>query len=508
MKYKSRQLREAATTKARCQRMVRDMDEMLKDKSLPSEMRREMESLRGALRKTWKELATGAQLANGRKGLSAKEADEVKPTEPTAPEADLTEGRMSDTVIESMDYVPWGVVSFAQLEAADAAQEMAHELRERAAQFSAMVNNILTADADTVADKPGAMRMLFEEFLLIVSDAFVTAADDAAMMDADAAEVEPVEEVTQLAQETEPLAEAWESAAVLLEEAAPESLAMLNVQIIRPGWGNARDNHFYPREMLERDAGRFVGAKMFETDHKAEEKSTRTWVSTVKEIAGFTADGAPIARVVVHDPGFAERVRNLSAAGLLEKMECSILANGQAKPFEQAGRKGKVVDSITEVSSVDWVTRAGAGGHAMALAESAAGGLDEGGEQFIPAQPEPVSTETAEAEPEPVTIHEQEPEQVTEAAPDPVLLAETEVDAALAKTNLPPASVLALARESYTDAAALAEAIKAEIRRIKEISGSGRPFALGEAAAVSSVTPTRASIDAALDKINSKYFGR
>lgn len=525
MKYKSRQLREAATTKARCQRMVRDMDEMLKDKSLPSEMRREMESLRGALRKTWKELATGAQLANGRKGLSAKEADEVKPTEPTAPEADLTEGRMSDTVIESMDYVPWGVVSFAQLEAADAAQEMAHELQERAAQFSAMVNNILIADADTVADKPGAMRLLFEEFMLIVSDAFVTAADDAAMMDAEPeeAEPEPTETGEGVIQETddqpEPLAESYAAEAVLLEEAAPESLAMLDVQIIRPGWGNARDNHFYPREMLARDAGRFVGAKMFETDHRPEEKSTRTWVSTVKEIAGFTSDGAPIARVAIHDPDFAERVRNLSAANLLEKMECSILASGRAKPFEEAGRKGKAVEAITEVSAVDWVTKAGAGGHALNLAESAAGGLvepgakflislDEGGEQFIPAQPEPVSTETAEAEPEPVAIHEQEPEPITEAAPDPVRLAETEVDAALAKTNLPPASVLALARESYTDAAALAEAIKAEIRRVKEISGSGRPFALGEAAAVSSVTPTRASIDAALDKINSKYFGR
>lgn len=496
MKYKTRQLREAATTKARCQRMVRDMDEMLKDKSLPSEMRREMESLRGALRKTWKELATGAQLANGRKGLSAKEADEVKPTEPTAPEAEMTEGRMSDTVIESMDYVPWGVVSFAQLEAADAAQEMAHELQERAAQLSAMVNNILTADAATVADKPGAMRLLFEEFLLIVSDAFVTAADDAAMMDTDAAEVEPMEEVIQLAQETEPLAEAWETAAVLLEEAAPESLAMLDVQIIRPGWGNARDNHFYPREMLERDAGRFVGAKMFETDHVQAEKNTRTWVSTVKEIAGFTADGAPIARVVVHDPGFAERVRNLSAAGLLDKMECSILANGQAKPFEAGGRKGKVVETITEVSSVDWVTKAGAGGHAMALAESEAGGV------VSVEAPEPVQdTVSVEAElpAAPIEIHEQEP------APEPVLSTEA-VGEALAKTNLPAPSVVKLLAGQYANGAQLKEAIGEEVKRVKEISGAGRPFGLGETAAANKQQPvSQSKVAETMDAVNSRF---
>ncbi|NIQ92599.1 MAG: hypothetical protein GWN93_27920, partial [Deltaproteobacteria bacterium] len=145
----------------------------------------------------------------------------------------------------------------------------------------------------------------------------------------------------------------------------------LNVGIIRPGWGNKKDGHYYPAETLRRDsAAVFPGIKMYESDHRDEEKSTRTWVSTVDEITGFTEDGAPIGRVVVHDEGFAKRLLALNEAGILNKMECSILGTGKVRKGEIDGRKGKIVEAITDARSVDWVTRGGAGGHALNLAES------------------------------------------------------------------------------------------------------------------------------------------
>ena len=151
----------------------------------------------------------------------------------------------------------------------------------------------------------------------------------------------------------------------------------LDVALIRPGWGNKRDNHYYPRDVVERDAPVFAGVKMYETDHRQDEKSTRTWVSTVKEIVGYTDDGAPIGRVSVHDRNFAERLMALAADDLLEKMECSILAAGTARKGEVDGRKGHVVEAITSAESVDWVTRAGCGGRALKLAETSPESFEE-----------------------------------------------------------------------------------------------------------------------------------
>jgi hypothetical protein len=188
--------------------------------------------------------------------------------------------------------------------------------------------------------------------------------------------------ILSLFEEDEDMAEFAESATghvIGLVEAATEKVVPLHldVAIIEPGWGNKRDNHYYPKEVLERDAEVFAGVKMFESDHRQMEKSTRTWVSTVTGIEGFTDDGAPIGRVSVHDRNFAERLLALDADGLLDKMECSILAGGKAKRGEVDGKKAKIVEAITSAESVDWVTRAGAGGRALALAES--GHKDEQG---------------------------------------------------------------------------------------------------------------------------------
>jgi hypothetical protein len=68
----------------------------------------------------------------------------------------------------------------------------------------------------------------------------------------------------------------------------------MRVQLIRPGWGNTKDNHYYPPEVLRRDAHVFEGKKMYTTDHVQGEKSERTEVSVIEAIESFTDDGAPI----------------------------------------------------------------------------------------------------------------------------------------------------------------------------------------------------------------------
>jgi len=292
------------------------------------------------------------------------------------------------------------------------------------------------------------------------------------------------QEVT-IENETERLCESSDGAEVLSLGALAEAEdgrgpLTVKVKLIRPGAGNASDRHYYPAAMLRRDAGRFAGAKMYETDHKDAEKNTRTWVSTIRRVDEFDEDGAPLAEVVVHDPSFAERLRNLSQAAMLGKMECSILASGRVKEGDIDGESYRIVEGIETVSSVDWVTRAGAGGQALELAESEPG---EGGEPAT----------------EPAT--EQEPETMAAEA----------VRAWLdEKANLPGAVVELLAEREYADETALEQAVREMGEALARQFGSGRVTDNGPTAPapVLSESERRAKFEEGVAAVNKKYLGR
>ena len=150
-----------------------------------------------------------------------------------------------------------------------------------------------------------------------------------------------------------------------------------NLKIIAPGAGNKHDNHWYPAEMLKRDANVFEGVDVFVTDHRENERSERTKVGKIKSIIGFTEDGGPIGRTVIYDPELAEKTRNRAQAGELGTLHCSILAHGTAKKGEIDGKKYHIVEAISYASAVDLVSRAGAGGRALSLVESETGSYQE-----------------------------------------------------------------------------------------------------------------------------------
>jgi len=144
----------------------------------------------------------------------------------------------------------------------------------------------------------------------------------------------------------------------------------LMVRLLTPGPGNPKDRHYYPPEVVRRDAHVFEGAKMFLTDHRPEERSVQTQVSVVERITGFSPDGAPLARVLVYDPAMCEKVRNLADVSRLDQLAVSILGTGTSRKGRVGNEDYQVVERIDEGLYVDWVTRAGAGGQALALAES------------------------------------------------------------------------------------------------------------------------------------------
>lgn len=272
----------------------------------------------------------------------------------------------------------------------------------------------------------------------------------------------------------------------------PRAPLLMDVALITPGWGNERDNNYYPSKVLRRDARVFEGAKMYTSDHRPGEKSVRTEVSVIKQIKGFTDDGALIAQVAVHDPDFAEATRNRAKLGTLSSLECSILAIGRTKKGKVNDRKGNIVEAITSAMSVDWVTKGGRGGHAIALAES-----NTGGEQVAEEEQVTTQQETEEESQEATLTEDGGEEEIT-------YLAESEIKEILTASRLPQQAQGRLAEGQYLDAEAVKAAIEQERAYIKELTGSGKPFAQGETAPTDAQM-SEADYDAAYNDILKRH---
>ena len=149
--------------------------------------------------------------------------------------------------------------------------------------------------------------------------------------------------------------------------------------LIREGWGSSG---YYPREVLERDGPNCwpAGTQQY-LNHPSQTEQLELPERKVQDWAS----------VIVTDPVWDEAERGLVAEvevfpqwqGLLNKkfaehVGLSIRALGVAEHGEAEGREGPIVKSLTEGISVDWVTRAGAGGRVLELVESAREQADEG----------------------------------------------------------------------------------------------------------------------------------
>lgn len=96
------------------------------------------------------------------------------------------------------------------------------------------------------------------------------------------------------------------------------------------------------------------------------------------------------------------------------------------------------------------------------------------------------------------------------ATAENVTLSEADVTALLeAEKRLPAASRVRLAEGTYPTTEDVNKAILKELEYLKEVLGSGQPFALGASSPAIPMTPAEreAKAQEALDKVNSKYFG-
>ena len=424
--------------------------------------------------------ASQAQVNAAKKKLQAVAKEHIEGYEAEAAEM------YTDDEYRVQPPTPFAVRTFADLDAAGKAAQLAERLQQRADQFFMLFWRIWNDPVLEMSGKLAAWDALFGEFKVIFNSEIDSEPVDESGKIGEIAEAQDVRDAPDAI-----LAELAENNVAV--ETGRRAPVLVDFQILKPGPGNKKDNHFYPADVVERDIHVFERADVFATDHREDERSERTKVGIVQRCpASFTDDGAPIARVLLYDPDQAEKARNRADAKELGTLECSIFGNGNAQDEKINGHKYKKVTAITEGRFLELVSKAGAGGKALRLAEMEAEMNASTGAQTPEEEQEVVTEATAATPPEPVAVAISESEtaeppasellpaeQTAEnaAEPAPVTLSESEVKAVLDSRRLPLAAYKRLAEGSYSDAAALETAITAEIAYITELTGSGKPTA-------------------------------
>lgn len=160
-----------------------------------------------------------------------------------------------------------------------------------------------------------------------------------------------------------------EAVASAFREGSPTSGSRREITIIRSGWGSSG---YYSPEVLERDIPRIFppGSQMYlnhptqEEDQMRPERDLRDLVGKVTSeprMAGV--DSVSEAHVYDHWQPVIEAIA--PDVGL------SIRAFGIAEHGSAGGKEGMVIQSLTEGLSIDYVTKAGAGGAVGPLIEAA-----------------------------------------------------------------------------------------------------------------------------------------
>jgi hypothetical protein len=163
--------------------------------------------------------------------------------------------------------------------------------------------------------------------------------------------------------------------AVISERAAASAKATgkMLVQFISPGWGSS--GYYSPEVLAEAASSRVIpaGTHMYadhpteDDDRKRPERSIRDLMAVTTSDAQVASNGALVGEVRVVAP-YQELLTDLKDhIGVSIRGDATDVTEGLAE-----GRKGRIIEGLAHVSSVDFVTRPGRGGQVLALLESAA----------------------------------------------------------------------------------------------------------------------------------------
>lgn len=187
---------------------------------------------------------------------------------------------------------------------------------------------------------------------------------------------EPPESLLSLAGQSESHRESAairETVVEAIREAPSGTPATVDIQIIQAGW-NKSGTRFYPADVLARDVPKVypAGTHMY-LDHPTPTEEAEipersvTRLAAVFTAAPYSTDGGRTMRArarvfAPHREFVAEAWRDIGV---------SINGDGEGQWGERDGRHGLIIEALTHGRSVDFVTKAGAGGRILQLLESA-----------------------------------------------------------------------------------------------------------------------------------------
>lgn len=151
----------------------------------------------------------------------------------------------------------------------------------------------------------------------------------------------------------------------------------VQVKIIEPGQGSSA---FYEKEQLERDAAIFKGAHIY-WDHPTRRDASERPERSLRNLAGVIEDDPKFLENGQEGPGvygtahiFKPYRENLEE--MAPYIGVSWRGSASAVTKKIGGKPVYVAERFTHVGSVDFVTKAGAGGQALHFEESALNEID------------------------------------------------------------------------------------------------------------------------------------
>jgi hypothetical protein len=346
-------LHESATDKNRIRAALRAMKELLKDRDVPDDIHEKIEALCQAMNKKWDDLGDDAHGEDAQESLRWKLREAIN------------ENMSADDLVRYAQGEMWDIITAAQ-----ALIQMA-QLRSECDEPDdiAVVADIMT----------GICKFILGEIVEMVSAAQSAGAqgeepdeetDDNSTTD-DATEVPMGEGRRDLGGEVELI-----ESAVALSEKAVRGDGTATLKIIQPGWGSSG---YYAPEVLKRDGPKAfpAGTKML-WNHPTDTQESERPEGDLNDLASELVtparwqDNGPAGAGLYADAkifkGYQESVNDLAP-----HIGVSIHARGKAMQGEMEGKKGNIVQEISEspFNRVDYVTMPGAGGKVISLFEAA-----------------------------------------------------------------------------------------------------------------------------------------
>lgn len=162
---------------------------------------------------------------------------------------------------------------------------------------------------------------------------------------------------------------------VPVDEAALRSDGTVPIRLISPGWGSSG---FYSPEVLEAAGSDGVfgpGTHMY-WDHPSATENQDRPERSLRDLAAVLETQGTWRIDHPDGPGIYAEARVFAPyrevlAEMASHIGVSIRAAAQVSTGEAEGRRGRIVESIVEAQSVDFVTRPGRGGQVLAILEAA-----------------------------------------------------------------------------------------------------------------------------------------